>query len=227
MTEAEWLACADPRVMLKFLCEKENDRKLRLFAVACSRHVIHWMADERSRNALDISEQYADRLVGRKTLSAARREAFAASKAAESPQSTVYSWSAASHAAVVALNACADHQRTESRESLLATAGCAVSLIGHESLEAGRAEEMFQCLLLRDIFGNPFRPITISPDWPTATVIALARGMYKSRDFSPMPILADAMEDAGCENSDVLTHCRGPGTHVRGCWVVDTVLGRE
>src|SRR5262245_41124553 len=154
MTEAEWLQCRDPWLMLKYQCEKGNDRKLRLFAVACGRRAIHWMVDERSRNALDISEQYADRLVGRKALSAARREAFAASKAVESRPPN-----AASHAAVVALNACADHQRAESRESLLATAGCASSLIGHESVEATRTEEAFQCQLLREIFGNPARPV--------------------------------------------------------------------
>jgi hypothetical protein len=81
--------------------------------------------------------------------------------------------------------------------------------------------------LLRDIFGNPFRPITFSPEWRTDTAIALARQMYDSRDFSAMPILADALQDAGCDSEDVLNHCRGEGPHVRGCWVVDLVLGKE
>jgi hypothetical protein len=80
---------------------------------------------------------------------------------------------------------------------------------------------------LRDIFGNPFRPATLDPVWRTSTVTALARQMYESRDFSAMPILADALQDAGCENEDMLDHCRGPGPHVRGCWVVDLVLGKE
>ena len=70
-------------------------------------------------------------------------------------------------------------------------------------------------------------PVTFSPEWKTDTALSLARQMYESRDFSPMPILADALQDAGCDNEDVLSHCRGPGPHVRGCWVVDLVLGKE
>jgi hypothetical protein len=81
--------------------------------------------------------------------------------------------------------------------------------------------------LLRDIFGNPFRPITLDPSWLTSTVLALAQQMYDARDFSAMPILADALQDAGCENSQVLEHCRGPGPHTRGCWVVDLLLKRD
>jgi hypothetical protein len=81
--------------------------------------------------------------------------------------------------------------------------------------------------LLRDIFGNPFRPVTFDPSWRTDTVLSLARGMYESRDFSPIPILADALRDAGCDNEAILAHCRGDGPHVRGCWVVDLVLGKE
>jgi len=81
--------------------------------------------------------------------------------------------------------------------------------------------------LLRDIFGNPFRPVTFSAEWRTTTAVALARGMYESRDFSAMPILADALQDAGCENADVLDHCRAEKqVHVCGCWVVDLVLGK-
>jgi hypothetical protein len=81
--------------------------------------------------------------------------------------------------------------------------------------------------LLRDIFGNPFRSLTFSPEWRTDTALALARQMYESRDFSAMPILADALQDAGCDNEDILDHCRTEQTHVRGCWVVDLVLGKE
>ncbi|QJW95093.1 hypothetical protein FTUN_2619 [Frigoriglobus tundricola] len=85
------------------------------------------------------------------------------------------------------------------------------------------------CWLLRDIFGDRGAVLT-SPEWQEAwrtdTAIALARQMYESRDFGAMPILADALQDAGCDNADILTHCRGPGPHVRGCWVVDLVLGK-
>jgi hypothetical protein len=80
---------------------------------------------------------------------------------------------------------------------------------------------------LHEVYGNPFRPVTTDPSWLTPAVTALARGMYESRDFSAMPILADALQDAGCDNDDILNHCRGPGPHVRGCWVVDLVLGKS
>ena len=81
--------------------------------------------------------------------------------------------------------------------------------------------------LFRDIFGNPFRPVAFSPEWRTDTAVALARQMYDARDFSAMPILADALQDAGCDNEDIFNHCQGAGPHVRGCWVVDLVLGKE
>ncbi|MBN9120423.1 MAG: hypothetical protein J0I06_14915 [Planctomycetes bacterium] len=81
---------------------------------------------------------------------------------------------------------------------------------------------------MRDIFGNPFHPVTFSPEWRTDTAVSLARQMYESRDFSAMPILADALQDAGCDSADVLDHCRNAAlTHVRGCWVTDLVLGKQ
>ena len=94
--------------------------------------------------------------------------------------------------------------------------------------EAYRAESATHASLLRDIFGNFFRPITFSPEWRTDTALTLARRMYESRDFGAMPILADALQDAGCENEDILNHCRdASATHVRGCWLVDLVLDKE
>jgi hypothetical protein len=84
-----------------------------------------------------------------------------------------------------------------------------------------------QCRILRDIFGNPFRPVAFSLSWRTDTAVTLASQMYESRDFGAMPILADAIQDAGCEDESVLSHCRDPNAvHVRGCWVVDLVLGK-
>src|SRR6266545_5825376 len=99
-------------------------------------------------------------------------------------------------------------------------------------LETGKEHaplEMRQHLIptYRDIFGNPFRPLAFAREWRTDTAVALARQMYESRDFSAMPILADALQDAGCDHEDILSHCRGDGPHVRGCWVVDLVLGKE
>ena len=93
--------------------------------------------------------------------------------------------------------------------------------------QAQSAERAAQSVVVRDIFGNPFRPIAVAPEWLTSTVLALATGIYADRAFDRMPILADALEEAGCENANMLLHCRQPGEHVRGCWVVDLVLGKE
>ncbi len=92
---------------------------------------------------------------------------------------------------------------------------------------ASSAEEQGQCSLIRDIFGNPFRPVAFDPKWRSETAVALAAAIYEERAFDRLPILADALEEAGCDHADILTHCRGDGPHVRGCWVVDGVLGKE
>ncbi len=80
--------------------------------------------------------------------------------------------------------------------------------------------------LLRDIFGNPFRPVAFDSSWLTSTVLALATGIYAERAFDRLPILADALQDAGCDNDDILTHLRSDGPHVKGCWALDLVLGK-
>ena len=85
----------------------------------------------------------------------------------------------------------------------------------------------YQVQVIQEVLGNPFRRVAIDPAWRTSTVVALARGIYDEKAFDRMPILADALQDAGCDSDDVLSHCRGGGPHVRGCWVVDLVLGKE
>lgn len=84
-----------------------------------------------------------------------------------------------------------------------------------------------QCHLLRDIIGNPFRPINIEPSWRTFAVLALAKQAYESRDFTTAPILADALQDAGCDDATILGHLRSETQHVRGCFAVDALLGKE
>lgn len=79
---------------------------------------------------------------------------------------------------------------------------------------------------LKEVLGNPFRPVSVDPAWLTSDVVALAWGIYAKRTFELLPILGDALQDAGCENADILTHLRGPGPHVRGCWALDLVLGK-
>jgi hypothetical protein len=121
--------------------------------------------------------------------------------------------------------------------------GAVLSYLAHEDAVPGlklifgqtdaiRTETGFEfvttvCALLRDIFGNPFRPVQFKKAWRTDTAVALARTMYDSREFSAMPILADALQDAGCEDEQVLNHCRdATAPHVRGCWVCDLVLSK-
>jgi hypothetical protein len=88
-------------------------------------------------------------------------------------------------------------------------------------------EELAQSQLIRCIFGNPFRPVAFAPEWRTPTAVALADAIYADRAFDRLPVLADALEEAGCDNLEVLAHCRGPGPHARGCWVVDLILGKS
>lgn len=87
-------------------------------------------------------------------------------------------------------------------------------------------EQRVQTDYLRDVFGNPFRPAALDPSWLTAAVVGLARGVYDDRTFDRLPVLGDALEDAGCTDADILAHCRRDGPHVRGCWAVDLLLGK-
>jgi hypothetical protein len=96
-------------------------------------------------------------------------------------------------------------------------------------LADGAAEQRQQCCLLHDIFGN-FRPVSIDPAWLAwndAALVKLAQAIYDDRAFNPLSVLADALQEAGCDIPEILGHCRGPGPHVRGCWVIDLVLGKE
>src|SRR5262245_38835167 len=95
------------------------------------------------------------------------------------------------------------------------------------SIPGGDSERATLVTVVRDIFGNPFRPLGFDPRWRTTDVLGLARAIYDDRAFHRLPLLADALMDAGCDHDDILAHCRGDGPHVRGCWVVDLVLGKE
>jgi hypothetical protein len=86
---------------------------------------------------------------------------------------------------------------------------------------------VFLPAVMREIFANPFRPLEFDPAWRTTSVVQLAQRIYESREFFAMPVLADALQNAGCDNAAVLDHCRAPGQHLRGCWVLDLVLDTE
>ncbi len=201
----KWLKAIDPQSMLALLRDKVSDRKLRLFAVACCRMIWHEM-NEPSRQAVDATERFADGVITDEVREAAQRSAaMGLGRTTRSPASR-------------AAHACAGSK------PLLAAIEVSNHAVGAGNLRPQR-EEQWQ--LVRDIIGNPFRPVTLDPSWLTSTVTALAEGIYADRAFDRLPILADALQDAGCENPDVLDHCRGPGPHVRGCFVVDLLTGRK
>ncbi len=91
-------------------------------------------------------------------------------------------------------------------------------------------ERKAQACLVRDVFGNPFRKVAVDPawlGWKDGTMVKLAQGIYDDRAFDRLPVLADALEEAWCDNGSILAHCRQPGEHVRGCWALDLCLGKE
>ena len=201
-------------------------RKTRLFADACCRHIARFLAAERSRNAIEVSDLYADGLASEAQLTTALSEADAAGPDV-GVRHAVGRAGLSAAGAVIFLSP--DLFVTDVLIGVIHT--MVLSAGGTPPAEAAReayrAELEAHAALLRDIFGNSIRPATVDPAWLTGTVVALARQMYESRDFSAMPILADALQDSGCDNADILSHCRGSGPHVRGCWVIDLLVGKE
>jgi hypothetical protein len=214
MTEQQWQAATSPDEMLAFLAGRAGDRKLRLFACACCRQVWELLSD-RSRSAVEVAERYADGKATERERAEARSLAVPRSHVgwaaywAVSPRAAEL----AGRAGTAAVEACA-------RSAMVGTAQAAAAW------EAGRAAAAAeQARLLREMFGDPFRPVGVAPAWRTPTVLAVARRAYDRRDFAALPILADALEEAGCDDDALLGHLRGPGGHVRGCWAVDLLLG--
>ncbi len=243
MTEAEWLACEDSPALLVYLkigsgraklrkvtSRRGCERKSRLFLVACARRNWSLLQDHRSREAVEVAERFADASADVAELEAARDAAWAAYQAVRSlPNPAVY---CAANIAVEAAQVTFSQGFSQSIHgagiAALAPASKGNADTQHAYDEQIRVlERSVQATFLRDILGNLFRPVTFSSVWRTDTAVSLARQMYESRDFSAMPIVADALQDAGCDSADILDHCRRDGPHVRGCWVVDLVLGKE
>lgn len=205
MTESEWQACTDPRPMLEFLQGRASDRKLRLFAIACCLRYWQLFKDERSRMAVTVAARFADGLASIEDLDAAR---IAASKVSESK----VPYSASLHVAY-----------DDASDAAWEVATFMAGIIARDPDE----EQAAQAEVLRDIFGNPFRPVTIDPSWLTPTTVELTRTIYDGRAFDRLPLLADGLEQSGCLDAEILNHCRQLSEHVRGCWVVDLILGKE
>ena len=223
MTESEWATATDPFPMLTFLEARGpvSRRKLRLFALAACRRWWHLLTDPRSRAAVEVAEHHIDGLADEATWDRAGLEARRAVTDAEGPGEMLpgMRWKAAWAAWI----ACAPPGRpspADHRTFVSVTASAPGS--GLDPAE----EPVAHAAALRDLFGNPFKPVAFDPGWRTEAVVALARGIYEERAFERMPVLGDALEDAGCGDKEVLEHCRGQNVHVRGCWVVDAVLGK-
>jgi hypothetical protein len=250
MTESEWLECSNPQKMLNFLRGRASDRKLRLFAVACCRRIWNLLSDGRSRKAVELTEWQADQALGVEVMMATQRDAATASGLLEpsGPPINEPHGGAIWHASLAALHAnyggFATHAGTLSLQgwpglslaedgARSAALDCCIAQglqakAGGKSLTgASDSEQREQAILLRDIFSNAFRPVTADPSWLSPTVLSLATAIYEERAFDRLPILADALEDAGCDNADILNHCRQPAEHARGCWAVDLVLGKK
>jgi len=193
MTDSEWRSAVEPHAMLDYLQNigRPSDRKLRLFAVACSRRI--WsMIDDLGRAAVGAAEDFADCRLGSDELRAARL-------ACQGTGGQASWYAAATNPAIAARNAARSAQ-----------AGAVTH--GNE------AEELLaQAKLVREIFGNPFQRLAVDQSWLTPGVVMLAQAIYDGRSFDRIPEIAAELENAGCNNVEVLSHCREPGPHVRGC----------
>jgi hypothetical protein len=223
MTESEWLDCTDPQPMLEFLKGKASDRKLRLFGGGCCRRIWHLLPDDRHRRAIEVAEKYADDSATTHELQAAGGAAVEATWELKDEQDA--RWPASPDLAALLAAEAAEMAAwiTKDQTDVWGASG------GYSAWEAARLEGGgdWQCALLHDIFGNPFHAITLDPTWLTPTVKALAQSIYDDRTFDWMPFLADELVKSGCNDGEILSHCRGPGPHVMGCWALDVVLGRE
>jgi hypothetical protein len=203
MTEAEWLATSEWQPMTRFLAKRKKlSSKISLFEIAWGRLVWNSLT-EQTRMLVERAERFPDG-----TATVQDRDALGNPRGADTHLA---------HASRVAFN------------SILRDA----YPLYNDAFWRGKGIAD----ILRDLFGNPFRPVTAEPHWLTwngGTISTLAQAVYGERqtpqgtlDNTRLAVLADALEEAGCTNADILDHCRQPGTHVRGCWVVDLLLGKE
>jgi hypothetical protein len=218
MTEAEWLLCDPDEMYFRAVAQlKSSASQKDLFCLACAHLIWNLLEDDARRPFEWLEEHVGEREMPRSTGHV--RELF------EGPAQSLYD---AHHRRASGVSGAAAHVAYDFWVGWYEYAFpnlCEDYAIFREVLREKPRNLLVS--IIRDIFGNPFRPVTLDPSWITSTVTALARGMYESRDFSPMPILSDALQDAGCDCDDILAHCRGTGPHVRGCWVVDAVLNKE
>jgi len=220
-------------MMLKFLYGKGTERKLRLFAVACCRSIWHLLIDERLQKAVEVAERFADGMASTKELASARGAVRAVGGLYYESTVVRAVWSTLRKAIRPAVAVASKDAKmalgryiSTTRSGKAWAVGSAEPLASVYTADVAE-EEMKQTVLLHDIIHNHFRPIALDPAWLTSTVQALAQSIYVDRAFNHLPVLGDALEEAGCDNPNILDHCRNKGPHVQGCWVVDLVLGKQ
>jgi hypothetical protein len=239
MTEPEWLACRHLPSLLAAFRGRMSQRKQWLFACACCRFVWH-LLPETHQEVVDQLEAFADGLLTEQGLLTRFDAAQLTVRNGGEAGSEQAMMAVAFHLAgrwgwrrVLGSprELSAEERQYETDTALyLIARSCAEALAKTEPWEDARA---FQIALLHDLLGNPFRPVGFGAallgwsEWNDGCASNMARRIYDNDDFDVLPILADALEDAGCDNADILNHCRGPGPHVRGCWVVDLLLGKQ
>jgi hypothetical protein len=240
-----WLECRDPRPLLQHLLAGATGRKKRLLLAGCVRRLGDLVPAGPLLNALVTSEEFADGLVGTARVAKAQREAQrhagerhaarvgASVSRAPLAETAATLAHAAAHAVANALNPAAPSVGVfavaqAAAKKALADKGERVPF----DLPASHLQVVVElaglCDIIRDVFGNPYRRVAFQRSWLTAhngVAVTLARAVYEDRAFDRMPILADALEDGGCDSADLLTHLRGAADHVRGCWALDLVLG--
>jgi hypothetical protein len=247
MTEEEWRNATDPTPLLRWLVtgKRFTERRSLLFGAACCRRVWDLMTDERCRVAVEVTERYVEGAVAKKD----RNRAGEAARLVEDDGSDAVLGACTRAVCAIAEGGGAFWQRA------WRAARAAADAKGHdaawpayragavyydfEAREVAReAERGSQCGLLRDLFGNPFRPLpTLDASlrmWNDSVVMSLAQAAYDERllprgtlDNRRLAVLADALEEGGLANQGLLAHLRSPGPHVRGCHGLDAVLGRS
>ena len=216
MSEQEWLSCDDPAAMLDYLVLTDgstriNDRMLRLFACACCRRIWDKLTDARSREVVETVEQFADGAVSMTELEGSGKSARGA--VMEAGAAGWDAWEEYTNRNIAWAVHWADPYEA-ARGVVEYSSRCA-------DWDAVRRPQVH---ILQDIVGNPFQTWTVQPQWKTPSVRQLAQTIYETRQFATMPILADALEEAGCDREEILLHCRSGEQHYRGCWLVDLLL---
>lgn len=206
MDETEWNMSTDAVVMLDFVRHLGllSERKLRLFACACVRRQWHDLSDERCTNAVAVAERFADGLASPTELKLAADTA----------------WEVVDQGPRL--------RTADTDAALCATATLSAMTSAEESTRYVRGLRD-AVAVIHDIFGNPFRPPVLSASlstWKGGAILTTAQRIYDRSEFEFLPFLADLLQEAGCQDAGVLAHLRSPGPHVRGCWVLDLVLGK-